>query len=76
VSTGVPCFVEHIPGLEQEFVADEHVITFTAETFADRAEHYLRHYENAQRIGDRGREWVFAHHTYRHRLETMFGLMR
>ena len=74
-STGVPCFVEDIDGLEQEFVPNTDVITFNRETLAERAAHFTRNYSEAERIGRSGRELVFSRHTYRHRLLKMFAIM-
>lgn len=75
-STGVPCFVEEIDGLEQEFVVNTHVIAFNRETLADQAAHYTLNYSEAERIGRSGRELVFSKHTYRHRLLTLLEMMK
>jgi len=75
-STGVPCFVEEVGGLREEFLLDTHVIGFTSDTLADKVAHYKANYATAERIGSSGREWVFSRHTYRHRLLTMLDLMK
>ena len=75
-SSGVPCFVEEIDGLDREFIPGQHVISFNRDTLAGKIAYYKQNYPQAESIGRSGRELVFNTHTYRHRLQTLIEIMK
>ncbi len=62
--------------LSRLFDPDEGFAVFeTKAELREMAEHYLAHPEERAAIARRGRDAVLARHTYRHRLETMLGII-
>ncbi len=62
--------------LSRLFGPDEGFAIFESKAeLREMAEHYLSHPEERAATARRGREAVLARHTYRHRLETMLGIV-
>ncbi len=63
---------DYRPEAESFFDLDSEIVCFkTLGELSDKANYYLRHPEERQRIAENGRKRVLAEHTYTHRLKKM-----
>ncbi|WP_245583163.1 CgeB family protein [Paenibacillus daejeonensis] len=64
------------PGQQEVFRDGHHYVIFDSQKdLLEKAEYYLTHLDQAQKIATQGRDYVLAHHTYKHRARQLLQMI-
>ncbi|MCE1188844.1 MAG: glycosyltransferase [Ignavibacteria bacterium] len=62
-------------GLDELFVDGEDIVIYEPDNIIDKAEYYIKHGNERERIAEAGYERVIAAHTYEHRVQDMLDVV-
>lgn len=76
-ATGCPALVQRFAGMKHHgYVDGETCIAWkTVPEMLEKARYYLRHKEERERIGARGKEMTLSRHTWAHRVKGLFTML-
>jgi len=76
VATGIPCVVEHVPGIENHFKPGKEImVTGNQGHLKETIQFLLNNPDKANMIGKAGRKRVLRDHTYAERIREMLGVV-
>lgn len=76
LSTGSFLLTNWLPTLGELFEDGKHLVTYkTLDEMVEKAQYYLEHDDERQKIADAGHAEFVAKHTYKHRVETILSIV-